>query len=381
MTAPPTPPARPARPKYQVFVSSTFQDLRDEREAVTWEILKAGHIPTGMENFSALDDRGWKAIQRTIDTTDYYVLIIGGRYGSVDDGTGISWTEREYQYARSKGVPVLAFIRERAATPGDQVETGDGAVHLARFTREVRSTHLVERWTTADDLKAKVALALSKSISDAELDGQPRPGWYRGDHLPSGVATEELARLSAENRDLRKLVAVPEPLPTLEVLKIRVRAVTNEDRQATRDWTLLVHLYVTPAGPTVLYIPAHKVTATVTSVATTGVPPVFDRISVGPTIRRDNSEPPTAPVSDTIGQSGSEAIVGGAGLVVFSARAETSGDSDIDINQAIDLRLRFRFARHDEELELVGHLEPQAQIVGPPATGSWGQIWTRVGDD
>lgn len=62
---------RPARPKYQVFVSSTFSDLHEERVAVTWEILKANHIPVGMEDFPATDDRGWRIIQRTIDHSDY----------------------------------------------------------------------------------------------------------------------------------------------------------------------------------------------------------------------------------------------------------------------------------------------------------------------
>jgi Domain of unknown function (DUF4062) len=96
------------RPKYQVFISSTYADLHDERHAVTVEILKARHIPAGMENFSASDDRGWKVIEKTIDVTDYYVLLIAGRYGSVDPATGVSWTEREYDYARARGVPVLA---------------------------------------------------------------------------------------------------------------------------------------------------------------------------------------------------------------------------------------------------------------------------------
>jgi len=42
--------------KYQVFVSSTFQDLSDERELVIKAILEMGHIPVGMEMFSAADE-------------------------------------------------------------------------------------------------------------------------------------------------------------------------------------------------------------------------------------------------------------------------------------------------------------------------------------
>jgi hypothetical protein len=95
-----------ARPKYQVFISSTYGDLREEREAVTWIVLSARHIPAGMENFTATDDRGWQTIKSVIDRSDYYVLILAGRYGSVDSD-GQSWTEKEYQYATSKGIPVL----------------------------------------------------------------------------------------------------------------------------------------------------------------------------------------------------------------------------------------------------------------------------------
>src|SRR5258708_1629673 len=107
--------------RYQVFLSSTFRDLRDEREAVARELLKADFTPVGMENFSASDDRGWETITRTIDLSDYYVLIVAGRYGSVDKAKQKSWTELEYEYAREKDIPVLAFLRELGSIAGDQL--------------------------------------------------------------------------------------------------------------------------------------------------------------------------------------------------------------------------------------------------------------------
>jgi len=39
--------------KYQIFVSSTYEDLKDERQAAVEAILLAGHIPAGMELFSS----------------------------------------------------------------------------------------------------------------------------------------------------------------------------------------------------------------------------------------------------------------------------------------------------------------------------------------
>jgi hypothetical protein len=43
--------------KYQIFVSSTYEDLKDERAEVIKACLNMGHIPVGMEMFNAADQR------------------------------------------------------------------------------------------------------------------------------------------------------------------------------------------------------------------------------------------------------------------------------------------------------------------------------------
>jgi Domain of unknown function (DUF4062) len=84
--------------KFQVFVSSTYNDLVQERQDALKSILDLGHIPSGMEGFFAADQEQLTYIEKIIDECDYYVLIIAGRYGSVD-ADGVSYTEREYNYA------------------------------------------------------------------------------------------------------------------------------------------------------------------------------------------------------------------------------------------------------------------------------------------
>lgn len=71
--------------RYQVFISSTFEDLKEERQAVSKAVLELNHMPAGMELFPASDDKAWQLIKEVIDASDYYVLIIGGRYGSLDE--------------------------------------------------------------------------------------------------------------------------------------------------------------------------------------------------------------------------------------------------------------------------------------------------------
>ena len=173
------------RPKYQVFISSTYGDLRDEREAVTWAILSARHIPAGMENFTATDDRGWETIKSVIDRSDYYVLILAGRYGSVYR-RGKSWTEKEYEYAVLRNIPVLAFIRAKRSIRADAMDE-DSALRakLEGFKRKVRDRHLCREWDERADLVAEVSNALSNHIRDDEQGGRQRPGWYRGDELSS----------------------------------------------------------------------------------------------------------------------------------------------------------------------------------------------------
>src|SRR5574341_861812 len=95
--------------RYQVFISSTFRDLQAERQSVLRAVLELDHMPAGMELFPAADDDAWQLIRDVIDGSDYYTLIIGGRYGSLDD-TGISYTEKEYDYAVSSKKPVIPLL-------------------------------------------------------------------------------------------------------------------------------------------------------------------------------------------------------------------------------------------------------------------------------
>src|SRR5438067_6382584 len=90
------------RKRLQVFVSSTFSDLIRERQAAVEAILTAGHIPAGMELFTAGDESQMDVIKQWIDESDAYLLIMGGRYGSVEPKSGKSYTHIEYEYAQRR---------------------------------------------------------------------------------------------------------------------------------------------------------------------------------------------------------------------------------------------------------------------------------------
>ena len=103
------------RRKFSIFISSTYEDLKKERQALVGVALENNFIPVGMEQFHAAPTSQWNVITKMIDECDFYLLVIGARYGSIDEETGISYTEKEYNYAKTKGLPVLVLIKQPSA--------------------------------------------------------------------------------------------------------------------------------------------------------------------------------------------------------------------------------------------------------------------------
>ena len=184
--------------KYQVFISSTYKDLKAEREQVTKAILEMGHIPIGMEMFSAADEEQWELIKRSIDEADYYVVLVAHRYGSTVDGT--SFTEKEYDYAKSKGTPCLGFVIDSSASwPASKMDQKAQILDkLDSFKGKVTSK-LVNFWKTGEDLHGKVSIALMK-----QMHTNPQSGWVPASEDIAPAVTSELTRLSNENADLRE---------------------------------------------------------------------------------------------------------------------------------------------------------------------------------
>lgn len=185
--------------RYQVFISSTFNDLKLERAEVTQALLELDCIPCGMEAFPAANETQWSWIKKVIAECDYYVLIIGGKYGSVNDETGLSYTEMEYNYANEEGIPTIAFIIEdEGKILGDKLETEHEKKEKLKQFKEKVKKNLCKFYTTPEDLGGKV----SRSITQLKKTN-PRIGWVRADSL-NNYPSKEIIRLMKENEKLKK---------------------------------------------------------------------------------------------------------------------------------------------------------------------------------
>ncbi len=156
---------------YSIFVSSTFEDLREERAEVQKALLKLKCFPVGMELFPSTDVETWEFIKRQIINSDYYLLIIGGKYGSVDEN-GVSFTEKEYDYAKEISKPTIAFVHgNRGKIEAEKTELDQGKRQkLDAFIDKVRSRPLVQTFSSPHELASQVTV----SVIDCPCFG-PKP--------------------------------------------------------------------------------------------------------------------------------------------------------------------------------------------------------------
>lgn len=177
--------------KYQVFVSSTYEDLKEERAAVITALLKAGYIPTGMEYFTATSKTQWEVIEGIIPQCDYYIVIVAGKYGSTEPISGISYTEKEYDLALKSKVPAIGFLYKDIDNLEYKLVEKDEEkrVKLEAFRKKIKN-NLSDFWTNKDNLAAIVLSSLHN-----EEKKNPRDGWVRANTVQLGGNTDTMSFL------------------------------------------------------------------------------------------------------------------------------------------------------------------------------------------
>jgi hypothetical protein len=186
--------------RYQIFISSTYADLIEERRYVMQALMEMDCIPAGMELFPAIDEEQWEYIKKAIDECDYYLLIIGGRYGSTTN-EGISYTEKEFNYAVEKGLKVICLLHKN---PGqisfDKSEkTLEMQEKLQAFCEKVKQGRLVKYWETPEELQGLVISSLTKTIKL-----HPAIGYVRADLIPDENTVTEILKLRNKISELEE---------------------------------------------------------------------------------------------------------------------------------------------------------------------------------
>ena len=213
--------------KFQVFVSSTYADLIEERREVINGILEAGCFPASMELLSASDRSPWYQIEKCISESDYIILISAGRYGSLtkdEYGDNIGYIEMEYNYAAKIGKPILAFIHKN---PDNPKSNPDGTPNksfieepgskkrrwLLNFHRKIRTDRTIIYWTDKDELKLQVCRELRSAI---ESETDENKGWVLSNSVSPRIFDVNENLYNLEKEKFVRFEKYNEPISKLE---------------------------------------------------------------------------------------------------------------------------------------------------------------------
>lgn len=211
--------------KYQFFISSTYKDLVEERQSLVLSLLKLGHFPVGLEVYPTEENNFWPVIQQQINECDYYVVMVGGRYGSLSP-MGLSYTHREFVYASTRKKPILALVHDQPQLLPDvkREPTRAGQMQLENFRQLVAKSDMCREWHSLMELRELVRTVVPQFISRHSCDG-----WVRSGNEIASLETvrlqkrvEELERELQGSRDGGRPPPAG-PFPQQETLSLRYR--------------------------------------------------------------------------------------------------------------------------------------------------------------
>lgn len=144
-----------------VFLSSTFEDMKEYRKAIIDRIIKRRMVPICMENWGANANKVTSVITDEVKKADIYLGIFGTRYGYVDENTNMSMTEIEYMEALASNKPILVYIAKNAK---DDITTGDNSQKMLELLTEIEKERIVYYFNSIDQLGEQVFADLERYI-------------------------------------------------------------------------------------------------------------------------------------------------------------------------------------------------------------------------
>jgi Domain of unknown function (DUF4062) len=156
----------------RIFISSTFKDLRPERQAAIDVLRQAELLPWGMELFVSSPSRPIDEALREVQLSDAVILIIGFKAGSlIPESPALTYTAAEFHRARELDIPVFVFIQTQAGQWINKEPDGPLKNALDEFKKAVDGANLLPSYfDNPDQLKTEILLAMEK------WNAQGRPG-------------------------------------------------------------------------------------------------------------------------------------------------------------------------------------------------------------
>jgi tetratricopeptide (TPR) repeat protein len=161
----------------KIYISSTFEDLKEYREAVYRALRKMRHDVIAMEDYVATDQRPIQKCLEDVASCDIYIGIFAWRYGFIpedkkDNPNGLSITELEYRKAKEKGIPCLTFLLNKEEWPirfiDGTPQSGTKGDNIMRFRNELKTDQISSFFENKDQLAGLVVTAVHQVFDDSK---------------------------------------------------------------------------------------------------------------------------------------------------------------------------------------------------------------------
>jgi exo-beta-1,3-glucanase (GH17 family) len=172
----------------KIYISSTYVDLKKEREAAAQAVRRLLHQPIAMEDYVASDKRPVDKCLQDVRSCDAFIGIFALRYGYIPDEYKKSITHLEYETAEKAGIPCLIFLLdEDAPWPAEHKTTGEEREKIDQLRNELKKGHTVSFFKNADQLDALVTAALSTT----KIQVRPSPQAPTKEPEPAAVISKK----------------------------------------------------------------------------------------------------------------------------------------------------------------------------------------------
>ena len=142
---------------FRIFISSTWHDLKPERDAVEAALQRMKDIPVSMKYFGSQSDSPKDFSLKEVKRSDYYIGIFGFHYGS-----GI--TEDEYRQAQKKDIPCLIYFKDESIRAKTVELDPAKAANLQALKNELKKNHTVSFFKSTGELTTQIATDLHNKI-------------------------------------------------------------------------------------------------------------------------------------------------------------------------------------------------------------------------
>ena len=162
-------------PAYRVFISSTYEDMKEYRDAASEALTNVEAVPMGMERFTASTQPVIDKCFEELRQCQFCVCLLGFRYGSLYKDSGLSYSELEFNEAERLGIPTLVFIRSGSIS-SDKIDISDLS-RLDKYKKKLQSSasnRLTANFTTPEDLRDKLTRALQDEFKRKKIKMQPQ---------------------------------------------------------------------------------------------------------------------------------------------------------------------------------------------------------------